>query len=446
MPVWNLWNLARLEWTMRVGEQRSDVSAVVKRLRDALHDEHPTLPQESGDRDAVHVLIDTISDKTAKANRNNITRTDAYIEFFQQHPEIHWALLAHCVSRNGGWSMTDIKGEWCIRLDFEAQSSPFFHFLERANWLIFQDAYPQLLLYQEGKQRHQNLSHLLPYFHVSSFMKAMWDLFWEQGDKQLLTRALIINEQNHIESRVVQKPAYLHSVESSIQFRLESLLNMNQVLMPYRRNGKTFLAGTTMRHFQSVEDRIETGLRLYQILYQDGQVHDAVVRFMTEVPHSGSREDYWPHIFTSTLDGSAFSQPYEPRFTAEDSTRIAKRIKTGRALANALAEAKASGTGSTTTTFRDGKLRRIYSPSLHDVWRDVQHAAAESGDWFTDLRHVIYLFLRTKRQPLDITPGYVNSMQIIERSLALKKRAAALLGMRTTPERQNSVCVSRKRR
>ncbi|QNG58329.1 DUF2515 family protein [Bacillus sp. PAMC26568] len=31
------------------------------------------------------------------------------MHFYKKHPEIHWAFLAHMVSRNGGYSMTDLK-------------------------------------------------------------------------------------------------------------------------------------------------------------------------------------------------------------------------------------------------------------------------------------------------------------------------------------------------
>lgn len=53
-------------------------------------------------------LIQQIQEKTQVLNRNNVTRTMAYYDFYRDHPEIHWALLAHLVSRNAGWNMTDL--------------------------------------------------------------------------------------------------------------------------------------------------------------------------------------------------------------------------------------------------------------------------------------------------------------------------------------------------
>lgn len=43
------------------------------------------------------------------------------------------------VSRNGGWNMTDLKGELLSHLLSESEQNDFFQFLERGNWLIFQD-------------------------------------------------------------------------------------------------------------------------------------------------------------------------------------------------------------------------------------------------------------------------------------------------------------------
>ncbi|WCK52537.1 DUF2515 family protein [Aneurinibacillus sp. Ricciae_BoGa-3] len=86
-------------------------------------------------------------------NVNNITRTISYYDFYCRHPEIHWAFLGHMVSRNGGWNMTDLKGELLSRLLTEQEQKHFFHFLERGNWLIFQDVFPQFLLYEESLKR-----------------------------------------------------------------------------------------------------------------------------------------------------------------------------------------------------------------------------------------------------------------------------------------------------
>jgi hypothetical protein len=125
----------------------------------------------------------------------------AYLYFYNKYPEIYWSFLAHKVSRNAGWNMTDLKGDLLTRLLNEKEQKNIFGFLERANWLIFQDAYPQLLLYKESKNRGKNLFYLLPQFGVSTFMVMAWNQFWEDKDSRTLSMNLIINEQHYIEDR-----------------------------------------------------------------------------------------------------------------------------------------------------------------------------------------------------------------------------------------------------
>ncbi len=86
-----------------------------------------------------------------------MTRTRAYYQFYKRYPEIHWALLGHMVSRNGGWNMTDLKGDLYTKLLSEKDQFTFFSFLERGNWLIFQDVYPQFLLYEQSVKKSKNL-------------------------------------------------------------------------------------------------------------------------------------------------------------------------------------------------------------------------------------------------------------------------------------------------
>lgn len=150
-----------------------------------------------------HDLITYINRETKKGNVNNVTRTNAYLSFYKRFPEIHWAFLGHMVSRNGGWNMTDLKGSLLSRLLSSEEQEVFFTFLERGNWLIFQDIYPQLLLYEESVRRNTNLFYLLPLFDVSFFMGVIWNYFYQIRDRYLLTVALIINEQSYLEKRVI---------------------------------------------------------------------------------------------------------------------------------------------------------------------------------------------------------------------------------------------------
>ena len=115
-------------------------------------------------------ILKRIVAQTQLDNRNNVTRTHAYWACYRDFPELHWALLAHMVSRNGGWCMTDLRGELLPHLLNNQATGHLFSFLERANALIFQDAYPQLLLYAESKRRKLSLFHLLPHLQISAWM------------------------------------------------------------------------------------------------------------------------------------------------------------------------------------------------------------------------------------------------------------------------------------
>ena len=103
---------------------------------------------------------------------------------------------------------------------------------ERANWLIFSDAYPQLLLYHWSKQLGQPLFHLLSSFGVSSFMKTEWERFWHERDQKRLMYALIINEQNTIQTPIIQNPLFKKNVFQTIPFQLCEWFHFNTVIFP----------------------------------------------------------------------------------------------------------------------------------------------------------------------------------------------------------------------
>ncbi|HZG71456.1 MAG TPA: DUF2515 family protein, partial [Chondromyces sp.] len=193
------------------------------------------------------MLLGKIRCKTKEMNVNNVTRTKAYLDFYLQYPEIHWAFLGHMVSRNGGWNMTDLKGELLSKLLNQKKKQAFFDFLERGNWLIFQDVYPQFLLYAESKRRNQNLFYLLPHLNISVFMEIIWNQFWRKGNQHILAISLIINEQNYLEKRVIQNSLYKEKVFQTLEFVLQDLLSLNHVLFPFherdRPGGKAELVG-----------------------------------------------------------------------------------------------------------------------------------------------------------------------------------------------------------
>lgn len=312
-----------------------------------------------------HGLIARIRAETAAGNRNNVTRTEAYRDVYFRTPELHWALLAHMVSRNGGWNMTDLQGEWLPWLLGKEQREAVFRFLEQANALIFQDAYPQLLLYEWSRREGRSLFHLLPAFGVSAFMIPVWRQFWRDGESAPLTVALIVNEQNYIEQRVVQHPYFRDKVLHTFFFGLQSLLQLNGVVFPYgngQRRGEEAvvlkLSGLILERFEHLHERIEFGKRLYAMLFGIPRVYDGVKCFAAAVKHTGSRADYAPHLFARVR------QKPPQRVYAE--RLLGGRLKLG--------------------------AEHIYSPELSAAWGDQPPPVPEPGDWFTTAAEVVPYF------------------------------------------------------
>src|SRR5690606_10220340 len=102
------------------------LSTVTRQLKAALADpaanDQPSQPAMAWELE----LVERLHRETAAANRNNVTRTNAYYELYRQFPELHWAFLAHMVSRNGGWSMTDLKGELLPKIVDAQKAEPLF--------------------------------------------------------------------------------------------------------------------------------------------------------------------------------------------------------------------------------------------------------------------------------------------------------------------------------
>ncbi|MEH7237449.1 DUF2515 domain-containing protein [Bacillus sp. JJ1562] len=337
-------------------------------------------------------LIQQIKEMTRKLNQNNVTRTKAYLDFYNAHPEIHWAFLGHMVSRNGGWNMTDLKGGQLSRLLTRKEAQVYFSFLERGNWLIFQDAFPQFLLYEASKLYQQNLFYLLPHFHVSVFMESVWNDFWVRQDKYTLTVAQIINEQSYLEDRVISNSHYKKEVFDTLEFKLQDLLDLNHILFPFEEKGKVRLIGQTLHQFKSVRERILLGKRLYSILFADEKRLKSVENWAKKVQHSGSRKDYWPHIFNHVDEGL-------PGFLLKSRVKSCELTK-----------------GSP----------RIYSPRLEMAWRNRKHKPAEIGDWYKDWEIIYYLKQDKELVDGEILHEYCKTLEKFELA-AIAKKAISIL-------------------
>jgi hypothetical protein len=292
------------------------------------------------------------------------------------------------VSRNAGWSMTDLKGEPVSCLLSSEEQKNLFLLLERGNWLIFQDAYPQLLLYEESKKQMRNLFYLLPYFNVSTFMETVWHHFLTFRSKEILSYALIVNEQNYIEQRVIQVPYFKQTVFDSIEFQLQELFSLSHILFPLYRNDSKIpsLIGKTVNHFASLEERIMLGKQLYHMLFIEENLKD-VFRWAKGCSHTGSRKDYWPHLF-STLKKSNPNESYMSRVSN-------CQLKKGK--------------------------KQLYSPSLTDAWKNVHHEKAEVEDWFEDWKVIHYLSMEKQLGQSNITENYCYTLEKLELAVIAKQ-------------------------
>lgn len=317
-------------------------------------------------------------------NLNNVTRTKAYLDFYLRYPEVRWAFLGHMVSRNGGWNMTDLQGEFLPKLLSKKERMTFFNFLERGNWLIFQDVYPQFLIYEESIKRNKPLFYLLTYLNVSTFMETIWNHFWRNHDTYTLCIALVINEQSYLEQRVVQHPVYQKEVLNKFEFILQDLLSFNNILFPYD-GGK--LAGQTLHQFESLHERILLGKRLYSILFHNKDFLRQVVDWAKNHPHTGSRKDYWPQIFNNVKEGlPGLTYPI--------------RLKSCQ--------------------LRKG-ARRFYSPKLENAWKNVIQPEAEKGDWFDDYQVADYLVDDMENIDGEIKNEYCKTLERLEVAALAKK-------------------------
>jgi hypothetical protein len=338
---------------------------------------------------AEETLLQQIRTETEAQNLNNVTRTRAYLDFYLKYPEIHWAFLGHMVSRNGGWNMTDLKGEFLTRLLSKKERDTFFAFLERGNWLIFQDVYPQFLLYKESLKQNKPMFHLCSFLNVSTFMETIWNRFWLYQETYILAIALVINEQSYLEQRVVQNPQYQKGVLNKVEFILQDLLSFNHILFPF---GKRNLAGQTLHQFEVLHERILLGKRLYTILFKNTERLKQVLEWAKTHPHTGSRKDYWPHIFNNVNEGI-------PGFAYQ--TRLKACQLRPRA-------------------------RKIYSPALENAWKNVSQTMAEKGDWYKDVYVVDYLIEDYEKMDGEIKNEYCKTLERLELA-AIAKKAISIL-------------------
>jgi hypothetical protein len=138
--------------------------------------------------------------------------------------------------------------------------------------------------------------HLLRYFNISAFIQKEWVRYWKDNDKKRLTTALIINEQNVIQTPVIEHPVYRSKVFNSFLFYLQDWLHFSCVLFP-TCGGEVY--GASVNGFKSLSKRINLGKRLASILFHP-RLFPYFFEFAERTPHTGSRFDYEQYFKTKT--------------------------------------------------------------------------------------------------------------------------------------------------
>jgi hypothetical protein len=223
-------------------------------------------------------------------NRDNVSRTTSYLELYtlarENGVEMPWVLMAHLVSRNAGYLMTDL-GVALREPDnvfTEDATRELFGFLERANFLIFLDAWHHLLHHLLG--RTNALGDETP-----RFMREAWRAYEgavARGVDATLERGLVLdlvnNEQNLIERRVVHHPRF-DRARAMVAF-FEGVGREAPMVLPIT-DERIVVGG-----FAKLDRRIETGRRIFDAVLADRARRDEIFAWATHRPHTGSRSVY----------------------------------------------------------------------------------------------------------------------------------------------------------
>jgi len=227
-------------------------------------------------------------------NQDNVARTASYLElyaFTREHPpDLPWLLMAHVVSRNGGTMMTDVAGSLARRdgVFSAAALESLFLLLERANYLIFYDAWWHVTHHLLGRSAD------LAVPRVPSFVATQCWPAYERGTRgaavvtpeleRQLVRDLVTNEQSFIERRVVHHPRFAAAL--AIVGFLESIGRDAPLVLPCTD------ASIKVGRFAALARRVDTGWRLFDEVLADRARRERIYAWACEHPHTGSRAVY----------------------------------------------------------------------------------------------------------------------------------------------------------
>jgi hypothetical protein len=251
-------------------------------------------------------------------NVDNVARTESYLELYaltRATPhDLPWLLMAHMVSRNAGFLMTRIaeqrdKGTSVFRREALEQ---LFLFLERANHLIFYDAWHHVIHYLLGKADELSAT------RTPAFVRDAWRRYRaippSAERERMLVLDLVHNEQRYIHRRVATSPRFA-TARAMVRFT-EHLGREAPLWFPASE------AAITVGRFESLDHRIDAGRRIFDEVLQDRERREHIYRWARAHSHSGSRADIggkpgpslrqaWPVAAVRALDPT-IHDPAEP--------------------------------------------------------------------------------------------------------------------------------------
>jgi hypothetical protein len=242
----------------------------------------------------MHAVFERFLEEKQARNVDNVTRTESYLELYAhtrgQGRELPWLFMAHMVSRHAGYLMSDLgrtladertpKTEMVVSVIENVMA-----LLERANFLIFADAWTHVLLHLLGRRAEPA--------DTPQFMRAAW-LRYETASlrgaaiDRTLERALVMdlvhNEQHFIERRVVNHPSFaagLATIELIEREGREKPIHFPVTTHEIRVAG-----------FADLTRRITAGARIFDEVLADRARRDQIYVWARAHAHTGARTVY----------------------------------------------------------------------------------------------------------------------------------------------------------
>jgi hypothetical protein len=242
----------------------------------------------------MHAVFERFLEEKHARNVDNVTRTESYLELYAHTRglghELPWLFMAHMVSRHAGYLMSDLgrtladertpKTEVVVAVIENVMA-----LLERANFLIFADAWTHVLRHLLGRSADPG--------DTPQFMRSAWLRYEATAQRggaidRTLERALVMdlvhNEQHFIEQRVVNHPRFaagLATIELIEREGREKPIHFPVTTHEIRVAG-----------FADLTRRIAAGARIFDEVLADRARRDQIYVWARHHPHTGSRTVY----------------------------------------------------------------------------------------------------------------------------------------------------------